>query len=84
MIRPTINPNGSSIDYLIWTRREALDHLRDAVAALRRVAPHGRDYPSGVDAWHHDCDLQFARIEHLNMLRKEILMEAMAIKEQGE
>jgi hypothetical protein len=83
MIAPTLNLNGSSADDLIAPRREALDHLMDAIEALRRVAPNGRDYPAGVDALNHDRDLHFTRLVNLNLLREEIMKEALAIKKQA-
>ena len=42
MIRPTLNINGSSAFDLIDPRRAAMDHLMDAIEALKQVTPHGR------------------------------------------
>jgi hypothetical protein len=82
LISPTLNINGSSAEDLIAPRREALDHLMDAIEALRKVAPNGRDYPypDGFDALTRDRDIHFTRLESLKSLREEIFAEALAIQ----
>lgn len=80
LISPTLNINGSSAEDLIAPRREALDHLMDAIEALRKVAPNGRDYPDGFDALTRDRDIHFTRLESLKALREEIFAEALAIQ----
>lgn len=84
MITPQININGSSKHDLIAPRLKAMDHLMDAIEALRQSAPNGRDYPGDYDGCHADRDVHFDRLERLKALREEIMSEALYIKEQGE
>lgn len=81
MIKPNINLNGSSADDLIRPRREAMDHLNDAIEALARVAPHGRDYPGDYDRCIADRETHFARLEAIKALSEAICAEAIAIQE---
>ena len=82
LINPTINLNGSDPTYLIDQRREAMDHLNDAIEALARVTPHGRDYLGDYDRCIADRETHFIRIEAIKALREAIYAEAIAIKEQ--
>jgi hypothetical protein len=83
MIRPTININGTSEDDLIDPRIKAMDHLMDAIEALKHTAPNGRDYIGNLDQCDHDRDLHFHRMKALRDLREELMAEAVYIKEQG-
>lgn len=80
-IKPKLNLNGSSANDLIEPRLIAMNHLMDAIEALRRTAPNGRDYAS-IDALNHDRDLHFTRLVNLNLLREEIIKETLAIRGQ--
>jgi hypothetical protein len=84
MITPTININGSSIDDLIDPRLIAMDHLMDALEALKQTAPNGRDYIGNRDCWEQDRITHFDRLAKLRALREEIMSEAVYIKEQGQ
>jgi hypothetical protein len=83
MITPTININGSSAADLINPRLTAIDHLMDAIEALKQVTPNGRDYPN-KDACQTDRAIHFDRLDALHALRKELMAEAVYIKEQGQ
>jgi hypothetical protein len=75
--------NGSSADDLSNPRLAAIDHLMDAIEALKQVAPHGRDYigdPSRLDL---DRDIHFHRIVALRDIREELFAEVLHIKEQS-
>lgn len=82
MIRPTLNPNGSSAFDLIDPRRTAMDHLMDAIEALKQVTPNGRDYPNDTLACVADRVTHFDRLAALHTLREELLDEALHIQKQ--
>ena len=83
MISPIININGTSADDLIAPRREAMDHLMDAMEALRQVAPNGRDYPGDYDRCTADRETHFIRLEAIKGIREAIYAEAIAINGQA-
>jgi hypothetical protein len=80
MIRPTLNPNGSSAAELIDPRREAMDHLMDAIEALKQVTPNGRDYMCERERLIADRITHFGRLAALRVLREELLDEALSIQ----
>jgi hypothetical protein len=82
MIRPTLNISGSSAADLIDPRREAMDHLMDAIEALKLVTPNGRDYICDRNRLIADRDTHFDRIAALYTLRNELLDEALHIQQQ--
>lgn len=84
MIAPTLNINGSSADDLIDPRIAAYDALHDAIFALQKVTPHGRDYLDDVARYQGDRVLHFERVGRLEYLRKELFSEAMSINDQRE
>ena len=82
MIRPTLNINGSDAFDLIDPRRTAMDHLMDAIEALKRATPNGRDYPGEYDRCTADRATHFDRLAALHTLREELLDEALHIQQQ--
>ena len=82
MITPKLNINGSSASDLIEPRRQAMDHLMDAIEALRQAAPNGRDYPGDYDGCAADRDRHFARLERIKAIREELMTEALHIMQQ--
>lgn len=82
MIEPTVNINGSSAEDLINPRLEAVSHLLDAIEALRKVKPHGRDYLNDTRRCLADRDEHVARIAALKILREQLFTEALNIKGQ--
>jgi len=83
MISPIININGTSADDLIAPRREAMDHLADAIEALTQVTPHGRDYPGDSERCVADRNIHYARIQALREMWHALVEEALAIKGQA-
>jgi hypothetical protein len=83
MIRPTININGTDALDLINARRDAMDHLMDAIEALKQVTPNGRDYPGDTMACVADRTTHFDRIAALHTLREELLDEALYIQKEA-
>lgn len=84
MIRPTINPNGSSEDDLIAPRLDAALYLKSAIVALKQVTPNGRDYPGDADSCSSDRAEHFDRLVILRTMLEQIANEALYIKEQGQ
>jgi len=83
-ISPTININGSSKDDLIDPRRKAMDHLMDAIEALKQATPNGRDYPGNLDRLDQDRKEHFDRLSALRALHTALMVEAVNIQEQGQ
>jgi hypothetical protein len=83
MIKPVLNLNGGSAADLIQPRINAMDHLMNAIDALRQVTPHGRDYPADQERCTNDRDLHFIRLEAIKTLHAELMAEALYIKEQA-
>ncbi len=81
MIRPTLNINGSSADDLIEPRRAAYDALHAAIKALQQVTPNGRDYADN-DQCVTDREMHYARLRQIKLIAAEIMVEAVAIREQ--
>ena len=82
MIRPVLNINGTSAFDLIDQRRNAMDHLLNAIEALKQVTPNGRDYPGDTLACVADREIHFDRLAALHTLREELLDEALYIQKQ--
>ena len=81
LINPTLNLNGSDPAYLVNQRRQAMDCLNDAIEALARAAPHGRDYPGDYDRCITDRETHFIRIQAIKAISEAIYAEAIAIQE---
>jgi hypothetical protein len=82
MIRPTLNPNGSSAFDLIDPRRDAMGLIDEVIEALKRATPNGRDYPGDTLACAADRTTHFDRLAALHTLREELLDEALHIQRQ--
>jgi hypothetical protein len=83
MIRPTLNINGTRAIDLIDPRRDAMDHLMDAIEALKQVTPNGRDYICDRERFIADRNTHFDRLAALHTLRNELLEEALHVQQQG-
>jgi hypothetical protein len=83
LIRPVLNINGGSVDDLVAPRLRAMDHLMDAIEALKQAAPNGRDYPGEYDRCAEDRAAHYARLSAINAIRDAIYAEAIHIKAQG-
>jgi hypothetical protein len=80
MIQPIININGTSRDEHIALRRAALNAIRNAIDAVRSLAPNGRDYPGQPERCEADRKAHFNRLAALHELKQEIMNEALAIQ----
>jgi len=77
LIAPTIHLNGSSPETLIEDALGVINPLREAIAALGRAYPNGRDYyPQGSDAIAAACHQHLDRVNRLRTVLAEL--EAIA------
>ena len=79
LLTPTVNHNGTSRRDLVHQRLIASSAIDGAIDAMRGMAPHGRDYPSGPDAFEHDRGIFRERIGALAALRDAIIQEGLAL-----
>ncbi len=82
LISPIVNINGSSVADLVDPRLQAMDHLMDAIEALKQAAPNGRDYPGEYDRCAEDRAAHYIRIGAIKAIRETIYAEAIHIKAQ--
>lgn len=83
MIMPKVNINGSSIADLTYPRMKAMDHLMDAIEALKQATPNGRDYPGDTMRCVDDRNTHSDRISALRALREELTVEIHYIRGQA-
>ncbi|QIG70273.1 hypothetical protein EVB87_173 [Rhizobium phage RHph_N28_1] len=76
-MKPIIHHNGTTREELVAMRLSVLEKLRDAYEEMRKLAPHGRDYPNAD--FTTDRDLHWARCADLHNLIEEVQAEAEAI-----
>ena len=62
LVTPIVHLNGTSRDSLLGQRSDAYDALEKAAAALRQMAPNGRDY------YLEEGRLQKAEAQHMRRL----------------
>ena len=79
LLTPIVNHNGTSRGDLVQQRLAASVALDAAIDAMRGMAPHGRDYPSGPDAFEHDRGIFRERIGALAALREALIQEGLAL-----
>jgi len=78
MTLPTVHLNGTGADDLLADNRAAHNAIRAAYDALRKTAPHGRDYyPQGDEAIQHAVDEYRARLAALHGVMQELDQIAM-------
>lgn len=74
MRKPTIHLNGTSRNALADQLRDAAYALADAIGALAKAAPHGRDYyVQGAEAINEAIDEHNARLEKLRSVYAELV-----------
>lgn len=84
---PTVHLNGTSADGLLEQLCDACNAIRDAEAALREAAPHGRDYylqEPALNQFQVAQTQHFARLVKLAEVRAELEQIAEAVDEQKE
>jgi hypothetical protein len=72
MTLPTIHLNGTSQEALIDDARTAYSALDEAVKALCRMHPHGRDYYPVPGTWDAASDEHDTRIQAVQGVMSEI------------
>ncbi len=80
---PLVHMNGTSKQQLIDVRERAWYALSDAFAALREIAPNGRDYyPYGPDELGKAIDANMDRMRLVQSVIDELAEEMVAISDQ--
>lgn len=73
MMLPTIHLNGTSRSELFDTHVAAIVALDQAMAALRRAAPNGRDYyPQSPHAYAQARDEHLARLAAMDAISRDL------------
>lgn len=81
---PTIHLNGTSKEELVEALCNARAAIDDAITALRKTTPNGRDYyPQGPKATEWAVAEHSVRVHKLMEVRDEIEELAVAINEGG-
>jgi hypothetical protein len=79
---PTIHLGGTSRDFLVNAVLEARAKLGEALKAMEKVAPNGRDYyPQGPDAVRVATNEHYLRVSKINMVMEELESLAEAISD---
>lgn len=82
---PIVNNNGDTLNHLVESRREVLNHLRKAEEALRQIYPHGRNYQTvgdNGDRFQSARECHQNRLNVLHLLIVDIYGEAKLISRQ--
>ncbi len=82
MIVPVIHLNGTSKQSLIEDHCGMTHFLRQAIEALAKCTPNGRDYPSG--GWKEAMTEHVSRRDRLCDVLRELEELTMKIDEAGE
>lgn len=77
---PVVNINGTSRDELVRVRLDAALAILDALHMLRKLRPHGRDYPGTPDTYQRDLSIYEDRFDSLHQIMNEIDDEAEQIQ----
>jgi len=73
LIAPKINLNGTSKEDLLRQCLQAVGALDEALAALREMTPHGRDYQTANSGTFELAAAQHrSRIERVTEVRREV------------
>lgn len=82
MMRPTITLNGTAMVTHIELRTEAMNAARVLRSCIGDLAPHARDYFC-QEQWEIDKALHRSRMQMLQDLEDELLLEALNIGEKA-
>jgi hypothetical protein len=83
MVAPILNNNGTSKAELIDQRAHAYSALRDAIEAVKGMAPNGRDYIGDPERFTAAREQFRGMLATLENMREEILLDTKAIQRQG-
>jgi hypothetical protein len=82
MSLPTVHSNGTSREELVSLRLDVVRAIREAVVALRKAAPHGRDYyVQGPDSYATARFIWEGRIAALEGIAERLRVEALEIQD---
>ena len=82
MALPTVHLNGTSREELVSLRLDAVDAIRQAVVALRKAAPHARDYyVQDPNTYQAAREVWEARQDRLEDVAEELRSEALEIQD---
>ena len=82
MALPTVHLNGTSREELVQLRLDVVKAIREAVVALRKAAPHGRDYyVQGPDAYKTARFIWEGRLAELEGIAERVRLEALEIQD---
>lgn len=80
---PTVHLNGTGRKELVSLRLDVVEKIREAVQALRKAAPHARDYyvQPGTDGYTVAREVWEARQKALEAVAEELRSEALEIQD---
>lgn len=70
---PTVHLNGTPKQHLLDQLTESIYALCAAEQAIQNTEPHGRDYPTGRNAYSRARQEHILRLERISMIRNELL-----------
>jgi len=77
---PTVHLNGTSREELVTQLTEASNAVRDAITAVQKASPNGRDYyPQGSGATQEALRQHANRLHNLTAVQRELVEIAEAI-----
>ncbi len=80
---PTVHMNGTDARDLLAQNLDALAAIGNAIEALRRANPHGRDfYPQGQDAFTEAQTMARVRLAHLSAIKDELTEIVIGLRAQ--
>jgi hypothetical protein len=72
LVAPTVNLGGTSRSDLINGYCESLEALNTALAKVRAITPHPRDFPGAAPVWMKACEHHTVRTKDLERIIREI------------
>jgi hypothetical protein len=83
MTKPTIHLNGTAAADLLKQYRSAYAAVSDAIEAICKASPHGRDYyPQGTDAINNAQSEHWERVAKLREVEKELMELALHVYQE--
>lgn len=79
LVVPIVHPNGTGIEKLMSARDDTWDAIGKAYAALKRMAPNGRDYYLSPGLLEKAQEQHMRRLRILDDLKDEIAAEMREI-----
>jgi hypothetical protein len=84
IVVPMVHMNGTSKAELLEQQSDARQAIADAITALRKAAPHGRDYyPREGDAWSQAVLQHQNRVWKLQSVYDDLMQISLETNIQG-